>query len=140
MTVTAAKSKAASAASAMATTAAMTRRRSVARPGSRSGSMVVLRPGHAQAVADAPLGVDQVGAVPGELAAQVGDVGVHDGARSAEIVVPHVVEELSAREHPPGIEQEVTEQAEFGRRELDQVAGAPHLVGVLIECEVRELQ
>src|SRR6266516_148437 len=44
-----------------------------------------------QAVADGALGVDHVRPVPGQLAPQVGDIGRHDGAGSAEVVVPHVV-------------------------------------------------
>src|ERR1700727_943233 len=48
----------------------------------------------AQAVADGALGVDQVRPVAHQLAAQVGDVGRDDRAGPAEVVVPHVVEEL----------------------------------------------
>src|ERR1022692_3189642 len=98
---TAATSKAASAISVTARTPTRTRVRSWARPRLclidgrrvRRGRWIA-GPGQPQAVADAALGVDHIGPVAGQLAPQVGDLGRHDGAGSAEVVVPHVIKQL----------------------------------------------
>src|ERR1039457_2397905 len=94
----------------------------------------------AQAVADGALGADQLRSVAGQLAPQVGDVGRHDRAGSAEVIVPYVVKERGAGEHPAGVEHEVAQQPELGRRQLDQAPTAADLVGFLVEREVRERQ
>src|SRR5580693_4543254 len=60
---------------------------------------LVAGPGEAQAETDGALGVDQVRPVTGQFAPQVGDVGRHDRAGPAEVVVPHVAEDLGAGEH-----------------------------------------
>src|SRR5579862_3277902 len=103
--VTAAKSKTASTASVIATTPATTLVRSLPRPWVRSrrrpliiigipfiaGVFGLTWPGQAEAVADGPLGMDQIRPVPGQLAPQVRDVGRHHRGRPAEVVVPHVI-------------------------------------------------
>src|ERR1035438_4336901 len=71
-----------------------------------------------QAVADGALGVDQVRPVAGQLAPQVGDVARYHRAGSAEVIVPHVVQELGPGEHAAGVEHEVAQQPELGRRQL----------------------
>src|SRR5207237_9686853 len=72
----------------------------------------------AQAVADAPYGLDQRGPGGVQLLSQVGDVGLEDVGVAAEVVLPHVLQELRLGEHPPGVEQEVAEKLELGGREL----------------------
>src|SRR5580693_937952 len=101
---------------------------------------LVAGPGEAQAETDRALGVDQVRPVTGQLAPQVGDVGGHDRAGAAEVVVPHVAEELGAGEHAAGVEHEVAQQPELGRRQLDEAPAAADLVGLLVEREIRERQ
>jgi len=91
-----------------------------------------------QAVADSALGVDHVRPVAGQLAAQVSDIGRHHGAGAAEVVVPHVVQELRPGQHPPRIEHQVAQQPELRRRQIDQVTPAADLVAVLIKLDVRE--
>src|SRR5580698_7694006 len=97
-------------------------------------------PGQAQAVADRALGVDQVRAVPGQLAPQVSDVGGDDRAGAAEVVVPDMVEQLGPGEHPAGVEHQVPQQPELRRGQLDQVACPADLVAFLVELDVGERQ
>src|ERR1022692_90339 len=94
--------------------------------------------GEPQTVADSALGVDHVRPVAGQLAAQVSDVGRHHRAGAAEVVVPHVVQELRPGQHPPRIEHQVAQQPELRRRQIDQVTPAADLVAVLIKLDVRE--
>src|ERR1022692_4345100 len=110
MVVTAPTSKAISATSVTTTTPAITLSRNWARSSRLSSALareVRLWPigirlafirscllagsRQAQAVADGTLGPDQVRPVAGQLAPQVGDVGRHERAGSAEVIVPHVV-------------------------------------------------
>src|SRR5580704_7383051 len=94
---------------------------------------LVAGPGEAQAETDGALGVDQVRPVTGQFAPQVGDVGRHDRAGPAEVVVPHVAEELGAGEHAAGVEHEVAQQPELSRGQLDEAPAAAGLVGLLVE-------
>src|SRR4051812_12799038 len=71
--------------------------------------------GETQAVADAPDGVDHRRPGCVQLLAQVGDVGLEDVGVAAEVVLPHVLEELGLGEHASGVEQEVAQQLELGR-------------------------
>ena len=87
-------------------------------------------------VADAAHRLDERRAQAVDLAPQVAHVGLDDVGVAAEVVVPHVVEDLVLGEHAAGVEHEVAQELELGGRELDVVAGAPHLVGVLVELEV----
>src|SRR6185312_17011381 len=134
--VTAATSKAASAASVTAMTPARTRVRSRARRGGRAsrarrlvltGCLRVAGPGAAQDVTDAALGVDHLRPVAGQLAPQVRDVGGDHCAGAAEVVVPDVVQELGPGQHPARVEHQVAQQAELGRGQLDQAAAAADL-------------
>src|ERR1700733_15274418 len=131
--VTAAKSKAASTASVIATTPATTLVLSLPRPWVRArrrpliiigipfiaGVFGLTWPGQAEAVADGPLGVDQIRPVPGQLAPQVRDVGRHHRGRPAEVVVPHVIKQLVSGQDPPGVEHQVAQQPELGGGQLD---------------------
>src|ERR1700734_2614862 len=101
---------------------------------------LVAGPGQAQAETDRALGVDQVRPVTGQFAPQVGHIGRHDRAGAAEVVVPHVAEDLGAGEHTTRVEHEVAQQPELGRRQLDEAPATADLVAVLVEREVRERQ
>src|SRR5262249_52812851 len=69
-----------------------------------------------------------------------GDVGLDDSGVTPEVVVPHVVEDLHLREHPVRVPHEVPQQLELGRGQLDLLAAPPHLVAVLVQFQVGELQ
>src|ERR1039457_4550126 len=135
MVVTAPMSNATSATSVTTTTPAITLSRNWARSSRLSSArarearlclirtrLAFIRAGllagarQAQAVADGALGADQVRSVACPLA------------------------QLGAGEHPAGVEHEVAQQPELGRRQLDQAPTAADLVGVLVEREVREQQ
>src|SRR3954468_3009213 len=99
-----------------------------------------LGPRLAQRVADAAHRMDQRGAVDVELLAEVAHVGLEHARVAAEVVLPDVLEQLSAREDAAGVEHEVAQEAVLGCRELDVVAGARDLVRVLVELDVLERQ
>src|SRR3954452_882779 len=92
----------------------------------------------AQRVPDAPGRLDQGWAEAVELLAQVGDVGLEHAGVAAEIVVPHVVEDLAAREHPPRVEQEEPQEPVLRGGQLDRLAAAGDLARLLVELEVLE--
>src|SRR5436853_481201 len=73
----------------------------------------------AQAVADTAHSVDERGLDHVDLVPQVADVGLEDARVARERVVPHVLEDLVAGEHTPGVGEEVMQQPVFGGRELD---------------------
>src|SRR6476646_4894200 len=70
-----------------------------------------LGPRLAQRVAHAAHGVDQRRPVDVELLAQVADVGLEHARVAAEVVFPHMLEELRAREHAARVEHEVAQEA-----------------------------
>jgi hypothetical protein len=84
--------------------------------------------------------MDQIWPAAGQLAPQVGHVRGHHRAGTAEVVVPHVVQQLRPGEHAAWIEHEVAQQPELGGRQLDEAAGPVDLVVVLVEFEVGEDQ
>src|SRR5215469_13375585 len=96
--------------------------------------------GKPEHVPHAAQGVDQprLGAV--HLAAEHGHVRLDDPCVAAEVVVPHMVEDLHLGQHAVGVAHEVPEQLELRRGQLDRLPGPPHLVAVLVELEVGELQ
>ena len=96
------------------------------------------RPRRAQRVADAAHGLDQRRAVRVELLAQVADVGLEHARVAAEVVVPHVVEDLRAGQHAARVEHQVAQQPVLGGGQLDRLAAARDLVRVLVELEVLE--
>ena len=73
-----------------------------------------------------------------DLAAQVRDVGLDDAVVTAEVVAPHVVEDLPLGQHPAGVGHQVPQQLELGRRQGDPLPAAPHLVRLLVQFEVGE--
>src|SRR3954464_7292937 len=90
---------------------------------SRARSDMRSGPRGPQRVAHAAGGVDERRAVLVELLAQVADVGLQDAGVAAEVVVPHLVEDLRAREHAARVEHQVAQQAVLGGGELDELAG-----------------
>src|SRR5580698_3227341 len=70
--------------------------------------------GFAKGVADQPDGVDHRRPGDVELLAQVADVGLDDVGVTPEVVVPHVIEDLALRQHPPGVEEKEAQEAELG--------------------------
>src|SRR3954471_15138992 len=99
-----------------------------------------LRSRLAQRVADAAHGVDERRSVLVELLAQVADVRLEDARVAAEVVLPDVLEQLRAGEHAARVEHEVAQQPVLRRGQLDVLAVADHLVGVLVELDVLERQ
>src|ERR1039457_919334 len=89
-------------------------------------------------VPDAAQGVDQPRFPGVHLAPQHGHVRLPDAGVAAEVVVPHVIEDLHLGQHPVGVAHEVPEQLELGGGELDLLAGPPHLMAFLVEFEVGE--
>src|SRR3954451_24487296 len=92
----------------------------------------------AQGVTDAAHGVDERRAVDVELLAQVADVGLEHAGVAAEVVLPHVLEDLRAGQHAARVQHQVAQQPVLGGREVDRLAGARDLVRVLVELEVGE--
>src|SRR6516162_7278649 len=96
--------------------------------------------GEAEHVPDAAQGVDQprFGAV--HLTAEHGHIRLDDPGVAAEVVVPHMVENLHLGQHPVRVAHEVAQQLELGGGKLHRLPGAPHFVAVLVEFQVGELQ
>ena len=77
----------------------------------------------AQDVADAAHRVQQPRLAAGlRLAPQVADVDAERVRRRAEVVAPHALEDLRARQHLARVLEEQLEQVELGARELDRAA------------------
>ena len=94
----------------------------------------------AQAVADVAHRLDRAASVVAELAAQVADVDVeHLGAR-VELEAPHRVEELLARQHLVGMPQQMGEQLELARREVDVAAVVGHAAGEQVGADPARLE
>src|SRR5687767_5806459 len=66
-------------------------------------------------VADPAVGVDQVRLDSVDLAAQHGDVVLHDSRVALEVEVPDRVEDLLPGQHAVRVGHQVTQQPEFGR-------------------------
>src|SRR6187455_454957 len=94
--------------------------------------------GLAERVADEPYRLDQRRAERVELLAQVADVRLDDVRVAAEVVVPHVVEDLALRQDAPRVQHQEPEQLELGASQLDQRVAAPHFTCLLVERQVGE--
>ncbi|MPM55030.1 hypothetical protein SDC9_101815 [bioreactor metagenome] len=92
--------------------------------------------GRAQHVPRAAQGVDHRLAPDIDLLAQVGDVELDDVRLAAEVVVPDPVEDLRLAQHPARVVHQIAEQLELGGGEVDRVAPAGDLVGVLVQGQV----
>ena len=75
-----------------------------------------------------------------QFLAQVAHVRLYHVPVATEVVVPDVVENLRLGKHMTWIEQEITQEVELGRRQLNVVPAPPHLVRALVELEVGEAQ
>src|SRR5215470_18522922 len=96
--------------------------------------------GKPEHVPHAAQGVDQPRLGTVHLAAEHGHVRLDDPGVAAEVVVPHMVEDLHLGQHPVRVAHEIAEQLELGRGKLYRLPGAPHFVAVLVEFKVGELQ
>src|SRR4051795_7058626 len=85
-------------------------------------------------VADAPDGHDRRGIA--ELAAQLPDVDVHRSRVTCERVAPDALEQLVAGQHEPAVVEQLPEEVELLRRELDLLAGDEHLPPPDVDLEV----
>jgi len=84
--------------------------------------------GRFEGVAGRADGPDQIVlALAVERLAEPPDVDVDGALVDIGIVAPHRVDELVAREHPPGMLHQEPEEAELGRAERDRAAAARHL-------------
>ncbi len=99
---------------------------------------VVRRPTRRERVPDEPHRLDQRRPERVELLPQVADVGLDDVRVAAEVVVPHVVEDLALRQHAARVQHQEAEQLELGARQLDRLVAAPHLARLLVERQVGE--
>src|SRR5262245_27814156 len=97
-------------------------------------------PGGRDLVAHAP-DRDDRRRVP-ELAAQLADVNVHRAGVAGEGVAPDALEQLVAREHEAAVVEQLPEQVELLRRELDLLVADAHLAppGVDRQVAVAELR
>src|SRR4051794_13099551 len=84
--------------------------------------------------------MDERRAVDVQLLAQVAHVGLQHARVAAEVVLPHVVEDLRAGEHAARVEHQVAQQPVLRGGQLDRRAGARDLARVLVELEVLEAQ
>ena len=75
-----------------------------------------------------------------DLLAQVGDVELHHVGLAAEVVVPDPVEDLGLAEHAAWVAHQEAQQLELGRGQTDLLAAPAHLVAVLVEHEVADVQ
>src|SRR5262245_9563400 len=95
--------------------------------------------GRPQHIADPAHGVQQARLAGRlELVAQVADVHVDDVARGGGGQAPHRVEQLRAAQHLPGMSEEVVQQVELLRGEVDRASGPVRLAGGRVEDEVTE--
>src|ERR1700744_1242605 len=61
-----------------------------------------------------------------ELAPQIADLDVNDIGLRHEFEVPHILEQHGSRHDLTGAAQEIFEQGELPRQQIDQLAVAPH--------------
>src|SRR5262249_3446252 len=106
-------------------------RRLIARSGGLAAGVV-----GAQGVAEAADGPQQPRLHVVDLASQVAQVRLDDVGLAVEVVLPDVVQDLLLRQHAFRVEQEVAQQAELGRRQVDLAPRPPDLVPVLVHLEV----
>lgn len=98
----------------------------------------MLTSGLAQHVPHTAQGLDQPRLRGVHLAAQVGHIGLDHVHLATEVVIPDVVEDARLAEHRARVGHQVAQQLELRRRQGDQLACFPHLVGVVVQLDVRE--
>ena len=108
-----------------------------AEPAAAAGSWASV---DSQSVAGAADGLDRLAAERAvDLLAQVAHVHVDHVRPVLVVVVPGVLQQLEAREHPAGAPHEGLQDGELLRRELDVDVAAPHGAGGRVEREVADL-
>src|SRR5437016_378756 len=75
-----------------------------------------------------------------ELAAQAADVDVDNVGARIEVIVPYLLEEHGAGDHPPFVAGEIFEQEIFARLEIELPAAALHCPRQRINLEVSDAQ
>src|SRR4051812_1361710 len=88
-------------------------------------------------VADAPHGDDR--RCVAELAAQLADVHVDRARVACEGVAPHALEQLVARQHEAAVIEQLPEEIELLRRELDLFLADAHLAPARVDVQVAVL-
>src|ERR1035437_7770192 len=86
-----------------------------------------------QDVAHAADRMDQPRLAAVALAPQVADARLNDVPITAEAVIPDVVEDLRFAENASGVDHQVAQELELGRRQGDDHTAPPHFVAVLVE-------
>jgi len=71
-----------------------------------------------------------------DFAAQTLDKHVDHVRLRVEIVIPHVLEDHCFRDHAPGVAQQIFEQRELARLQLNLLSVASHFAAQQIECEI----
>src|SRR5262249_47538855 len=89
-------------------------------------------------VADPPHGHDRRRVT--ELPAKLAHVDVHGAGVAGERVAPHALEQLVPRQHEPAVVEQLPEEVELLRRELDLVAGHAHLAATGVDDEIAVLE
>src|SRR4051812_21444894 len=84
---------------------------------------------------------DHVGLVVAvERDAKAADMNVHRARLDIDVLAPHRVEQLLAREHAAGMLHEVAQQAELRRPEMHRLAAADHAMGHEVHDDVGVVQ
>ena len=89
-------------------------------------------------VADAPDGDDRRRVA--ELAAQLADVDVDRARVAGEGVAPDALEQLVARQHEAAVVEQLPEQVELLRRELDLLVADARLAAAGVDAQVAVLR
>src|SRR4051794_40143630 len=71
-----------------------------------------------------------------DFSAQKADVGLDVRAVTLEVVVPHMVEDLTPGQHSLGVQQQVPEQLVLSRRQFDTAIPTSDQVSVLVHLEI----
>src|SRR5581483_3848009 len=74
-----------------------------------------------------------------DLVPDAPDVDVHRPRVAGEGVAPHTLEQLVAREHEAAVVEQLPEEVELFRRELDLLVGDVHLAPAGVDVEVAVL-
>src|ERR1700722_19576987 len=97
--------------------------------------------GFVEGVAGSADGSDGIAfAAAGERLAQAPDVDVDRAFVDLRRLPPHAIQQLRAREHPAGLLQEIFEQPELGRAEMDVARAAPHPPRLPVEIEIARIE
>ncbi len=73
-----------------------------------------------------------------DLFAKVRDVKLDDVRLSAEVIIPHPIEDLSLAEYAPRVTYQVPEQFKLCRRQLDQRTVPANLAGILVHGQIAD--